>query len=99
MGADEDEDDGGAGVEAEIMQVAPGEHLLEEGAAPGAEAVPTGRVVGIIKRNWRTRGHARPSPTAHPARHCAAPTSSLVCNCAALLLLRCHAPARLGRLR
>ena len=41
-------------------QVAPGEHLddgvLPSGTASGA-ARPTGKVVGVIKRNWRTRGY------------------------------------------
>jgi exosome complex exonuclease DIS3/RRP44 len=58
--------DGGAEPEAEaedapdatLLQVAPGEHygggLLGAG---GEGARPTGRVVGIIRRNWRTRGY------------------------------------------
>lgn len=36
-------------------QVAPGEHY--EGADSGSVKRPTGRVVGIIKRNWRSRGY------------------------------------------
>ncbi len=42
-----------------FLQVAPGEHLddaLPQDAAAG-NARPTGKVVGIIKRNWRTRGY------------------------------------------
>ena len=41
------------------MQVAPGEHL-DDGLPSGSSsstARPTGKVVGIIKRNWRTRGY------------------------------------------
>lgn len=36
--------------------MAPGEHYGEPGG--GREARPTGKVVGIIRRNWRTRGYA-----------------------------------------
>ena len=40
-------------------QVAPGEHYGEDAAAAGGgERRPTGAVVGIIRRNWRTRGYA-----------------------------------------
>jgi len=41
------------------LQVAPGEHLDEGLPQDGASgnARPTGKVVGIIKRNWRTRGY------------------------------------------
>lgn len=38
------------------MQVAPGEHYGD--AASSGEKRPTGKVVGIIRRNWRTRGYA-----------------------------------------
>ena len=38
------------------MQVAPGEHY--EDATSSGEKRPTGKVVGIIRRNWRTRGYA-----------------------------------------
>lgn len=40
------------------LQVAPGEHLAE-GPETGdsSKALPTGRVVGIVKRSWRSRGY------------------------------------------
>lgn len=39
--------------------MAPGEHYGENAAAAaGGERRPTGAVVGIIRRNWRTRGYA-----------------------------------------
>ena len=42
-----------------FLQVAPGEHLDDALPQDGAlgNARPTGKVVGIIKRNWRTRGY------------------------------------------
>ena len=42
-----------------FFQVAPGEHLDDALPQDGASgnARPTGKVVGIIKRNWRTRGY------------------------------------------
>lgn len=39
---------------AEVFQVAPGEHYND---SAGGGKRPTGRVVGVIKRNWRTRGY------------------------------------------
>ncbi|KAL4433106.1 hypothetical protein ABPG77_006533 [Micractinium sp. CCAP 211/92] len=43
---------------AHIAQVDPGEHYGEDAAAAGGgDKRPTGKVVGIIKRNWRTRGY------------------------------------------
>lgn len=43
---------------AHIAQVDPGEHYGEDAlAAGGGDKRPTGKVVGIIKRNWRTRGY------------------------------------------
>jgi exosome complex exonuclease DIS3/RRP44 len=52
-------DEAGAGPDgAHIAQVDPGEHYGEDAAAAGSGGKrPTGRVVGIIKRNWRTRGY------------------------------------------
>lgn len=41
---------------AHVAQVDPGEHYGGEGAV-GEGKRPTARVVGIIKRNWRTRGY------------------------------------------
>ncbi|KAG2423316.1 hypothetical protein HXX76_015463 [Chlamydomonas incerta] len=38
----------------EVFQVAPGEHFND---SAGNGKRPTGRVVGVIKRNWRTRGY------------------------------------------
>lgn len=38
-----------------MAQVAPGEHF---DALTETEKRPTGKVVGIIRRNWRTRGYA-----------------------------------------
>jgi exosome complex exonuclease DIS3/RRP44 len=48
--------------DAALLQVAPGEHYGDDGglgaaSAAGEGARPTGRVVGIIRRNWRTRGY------------------------------------------
>ncbi|KAL3151102.1 hypothetical protein ABBQ38_012969 [Trebouxia sp. C0009 RCD-2024] len=57
-GDEEDGDDPEGGHIA--PQVAPGEHL-EDGVLPisttSGTARPTGKVVGVIKRNWRTRGY------------------------------------------
>ncbi len=45
------------------LQVAPGEHFdadapsTSASAANGKRKRPTGRVVGVIKRNWRARGY------------------------------------------
>lgn len=42
-----------------FVQVAPGEHLAEgPESGSSSKALPTGKVVGIIKRNWRARGCA-----------------------------------------
>ncbi len=41
-----------------LRQVAPGDHFGEVASTSGREARPTGRVVGIIRRNWRARGYA-----------------------------------------
>jgi exosome complex exonuclease DIS3/RRP44 len=56
-GAAEEEEEA---PDAALLQVAPGEHYDGGGAGGGAgeSPRPTGRVVGIIKRNWRTRGYA-----------------------------------------
>lgn len=46
---------------ADERQIAPGEHYGEDAAAAGSaagERRPTGKVAGIIRRNWRTRGYA-----------------------------------------
>ncbi|GLC34112.1 hypothetical protein PLESTB_000838700 [Pleodorina starrii] len=48
------EEEEGVDEVAEIFQVAPGEHFND---SAGAGRRPTGRVVGVIKRNWRTRGY------------------------------------------
>ncbi|GLI66006.1 hypothetical protein VaNZ11_009617 [Volvox africanus] len=48
------DDEQGLDEVAEIFQVAPGDHS-NDSASTGKQ--PTGRVVGIIKRNWRTRGY------------------------------------------
>eukprot|EP00887_Chlorella_sp_A99_P004969 scaffold4.g4969.t1 len=67
--AEEGTEDAGAHIAA---QVDPGEHFDEEvpaaaesgpssaavAAAASGDARPTGRVVGIIRRNWRSRGYA-----------------------------------------
>ena len=56
-------------------QVAPGDHF--GGGAPstsGRERRPTGRVVGIIRRNWRPRGYAgslQPDASGAPRSACA----------------------------
>ncbi|KAG1657968.1 hypothetical protein FOA52_004739, partial [Chlamydomonas sp. UWO 241] len=56
-GGDDGGDDGDAdGVGA--ARVAPEEHYDDSvGASSGSGARPTGRVVGVIRRNWRTRGY------------------------------------------
>jgi exosome complex exonuclease DIS3/RRP44 len=53
----EDEDEEGLD-EAHIAQVDPGEHYggVVDALLTGTKR-PTGRVVGIIRRNWRTRGY------------------------------------------
>lgn len=44
--------------DAHIAQVDPGEHYGEDASSAGASGKrPTGKVVGVIKRNWRTRGY------------------------------------------
>ncbi|KAI8464454.1 MAG: hypothetical protein J3K34DRAFT_526194 [Monoraphidium minutum] len=58
--SDESEEGGSDGKDAAgagIFQVAPGEALAEEGAGGKGAKRPTGRVVGVIKRNWRQRGY------------------------------------------
>ncbi|DBA70092.1 TPA: hypothetical protein ACH3X2_012255 [Trebouxia sp. C0005] len=54
-----EEEDGDDPEGGHIAQVAPGEHLDDALPQDGAlgNARPTGKVVGIIKRNWRTRGY------------------------------------------
>ncbi|KAG2491107.1 hypothetical protein HYH03_010551 [Edaphochlamys debaryana] len=49
-------EEGEEGVEEvpEVFQVAPGEHFND---SAGGGKRPTGRVVGIIRRNWRSRGY------------------------------------------
>jgi exosome complex exonuclease DIS3/RRP44 len=47
----------GVGCDAPL-QVAPGEHMDEGAAGSGGTKQPTGRVVAILKRNWRSRGGA-----------------------------------------
>ncbi|KAK9825185.1 hypothetical protein WJX81_004330 [Elliptochloris bilobata] len=68
-----DREGGGAHL---APQVAPGEHYGEDAAAAGAsERRPTGAVVGIIRRNWRTRGYAgslQPPAEGRPLRRGAA---------------------------
>lgn len=57
--ADGDEEAEPAPEGAHIAQVDPGEHYGEDAAAAGGAAAkrPTAKVVGIIRRNWRTRGY------------------------------------------
>lgn len=38
--------------------MAPGEHLEDDAWAATGGKRPLGKVVGIIKRNWRSRGYA-----------------------------------------
>ena len=66
---------GGASLAA---QVAPGEHY--EDSAGSGEKRPTGRVVGIIRRNWRTRGYSgslQPDRLGRPAKQ--GPSNVLFC--------------------
>jgi exosome complex exonuclease DIS3/RRP44 len=84
-GAEEGGDEGGEGG-AHVAQVDPGEHYGEDagGAAAGAAAGrrPTGKVVGVIKRNWRTRGYCgslQPPRAGAPAPADGAPASLLFC--------------------
>lgn len=78
-------EDGGDEEGAHIAaQVAPGEHYDAEGAAAGAAPGrrPTGKVVGIIKRNWRTRGYCgslQPPRAGAAARSDAASAAVLFC--------------------
>lgn len=43
---------------ASCKQVAPGEHHADDAWAATGRRRPTGKVVGVIKRNWRSRGYA-----------------------------------------
>ena len=70
--SEEDEDaemareGGGASL---APQVAPGEHY--DDSSSSKEKRPTGRVVGIIRRNWRTRGYSgslQPDRLGRPAK-------------------------------
>lgn len=62
----EEEGEGGAEDDeggAEIFQVAPGDHFDPEPSTTanpglgGEGGRPSGKVVGVVKRNWRTRGY------------------------------------------
>ena len=58
--------------------MAPGEHY--EDSAGSGEKRPTGRVVGIIRRNWRTRGYSgslQPDRLGRPAKQ--GPSNVLFC--------------------
>ena len=60
------DEEGEVDEEAEIMQVAPGEHFDDDAPGPLSATRPCGKVVGIIKRNWRTRGCACDTSLLHP---------------------------------
>ena len=65
---------------AHIAQVDPGEHYGGDGAGLGEGTRPTAKVVGIIKRNWRTRGYCgslQPPKAGAPAFVNDRPTSVL----------------------
>ncbi|KAL6771469.1 hypothetical protein ACKKBG_A26505 [Auxenochlorella protothecoides x Auxenochlorella symbiontica] len=75
-------EDGGA----HIAQVDPGEHYPGVAGAAGGDDTsaarqPTGRVVGIIKRSWRTRGYcgSLQPPRVPGASHGPGTASVLVC--------------------
>ena len=73
--ADLEREAGGASL---VAQVAPGEHY--EDSAGSGEKRPTGRVVGIIRRNWRTRGYSgslQPDRLGRPAKQ--GPSNVLFC--------------------
>ena len=73
--ADLERESGGASLAA---QVAPGEHYGD--SADSGEKRPTGRVVGIIRRNWRTRGYSgslQPDRLGRPAKQ--GPSNVLFC--------------------
>ena len=73
--ADLERESGGASLAA---QVAPGEHY--EDSAGSGEKRPTGCVVGIIRRNWRTRGYSgslQPDRLGRPAKQ--GPSNVLFC--------------------
>ena len=58
--------------------MAPGEHY--EDSADSREKRPTGQVVGIIRRNWRTRGYSgslQPDRLGRPAKQ--GPSNVLFC--------------------
>ena len=72
----EREGSGGANL---APQVAPSEHYDNDGGS-GSARRPTGRVVGIIRRNWRTRGYSgslQPDRLGRPAKQ--GPSSVLFC--------------------
>ena len=63
-------------------QVAPGEHYddISSSSSSSKEKRPTGRVVGIIRRNWRTRGYSgslQPDRLGRPAKQ--GPSNVLFC--------------------
>ncbi|KAF5828225.1 hypothetical protein DUNSADRAFT_18006 [Dunaliella salina] len=63
-----EEEDVGAGAEPEVFQVGPPDDPSVLAQRAGEEAKqPTGRVVGIISRNWRSRGYcgSLKPPSAH----------------------------------
>ena len=73
--ADLEREAGGASLAA---QVAPGEHY--EDSADSRDKRPTGQVVGIIRRNWRTRGYSgslQPDRLGRPAKQ--GPSNVLFC--------------------
>lgn len=75
--SDAEEDQGGGASLA--PQVAPGEHY-EDSSASSSEKRPTGKVVGIIRRNWRTRGYSgslQPDRVGRPPKQ--GPSSVLFC--------------------
>ncbi|CAL5222204.1 g4534 [Coccomyxa viridis] len=77
--ADMAREGGGASL---APQVAPGEHYddISSSSSSSKDKRPTGRVVGIIRRNWRTRGYSgslQPDRLGRPAKQ--GPSNVLFC--------------------
>ncbi|KAK9797008.1 hypothetical protein WJX73_004308 [Symbiochloris irregularis] len=79
-GTEENGDEAAAGGDGDDnqVQVAPGEHLEDDAWASTGGKRPQAKVVGIIKRNWRSRGYAGSLQPPREGQNRAGATSWLV---------------------